>query len=152
MQQTIVTFTEIDILFNNVGMHDPGYHDPHDEDLNIYDHVLNVNLKGDSLCTKYMVPQMIENKGGSIINNSSVLDSSATDSPSGSYHVSKGGLAILTKKPALSYAKFNMRVNSIQHAAIATEMSGIPWNDLENSTIIRYQKGTSTAPLNGTSI
>jgi len=136
VQQTIATFRKIDILFNNAGIHNPGHHDPHDEDLNIYDHVLNVNLKGAFLCTKYVVPPMTENNGGSIINNSSVLDSRATDSSSTSYHVSKGGLAMLTKKSALSYAKFNIRVNSIQPGAIATEMSGIPWNDLENSTVI----------------
>ena len=104
---------KIDILFNNAGIHNHGPGDPHDEDINIYDHVLNVNLKGAFLCTKYVVTPMIENNGDSIINNSSVLDSSAANSSSTSYHVSKGGLAMLTKKSALSYAKFNIRVNSI---------------------------------------
>jgi|TARA_B100001971_G_scaffold213285_1_gene246155 NAD(P)-dependent dehydrogenase (short-subunit alcohol dehydrogenase family) len=85
-------------------------------------------------------PPIVENNGGSIINNSSVLDSSATYSSSTSYHVSKGGLAILTKKSALSYAKFNIRVNSIQPGAIATEMSGIFWDDLKDSPIISSRK------------
>ena len=51
VQQTISTFRKIDILFNNAGIHNHGPGDPHDEDINIYDHVLNVNLKGAFLCT-----------------------------------------------------------------------------------------------------
>ena len=63
VQQTISTFRKIDILFNNAGIHNHGPGDPHDEDINIYDHVLNVNLKGAFLCTKYVVPPMIKNNG-----------------------------------------------------------------------------------------
>jgi len=51
VQQTISTFRKIDILFNNAGIHNHGSGDPHDEDINICDHVLNVNLKGAFLCT-----------------------------------------------------------------------------------------------------
>jgi NAD(P)-dependent dehydrogenase (short-subunit alcohol dehydrogenase family) len=42
---------------------------------------------------------------------------------------------MLTKKPSLSYAKYNIRVNSIQPRAIATEMSGVDWNDLNNEDV-----------------
>ena len=38
VQQTISTFRKIDILFNNAGIHNHGPGDPHDEDINIYDH------------------------------------------------------------------------------------------------------------------
>ena len=99
-----------------------------------------MNLKGAFLCIKYVVPPIIGNNGGSIINNSSVLDSRSTDSSSTSYHVSEGRLTMLRKKSSLSYAKFNIRVTNIQPSAIATEMSGTPWNDLRNSTVIGGRK------------
>ena len=131
------SFGKIDILFNNAGINNHLDGDPHNEEIEIFESVINVNLKGAFLCTKYAVPYMIENGQGSIINNSSVLDSRAANNSSTSYHVSKGGLAMLTKKSALAYAKYNIRVNTIQPGAIATEMSGINWDDLTNESVIK---------------
>ena len=109
--------------------------------IEIFESVIDVNLKGAFLCTKYAVPYMIENGQGSIINNSSVLDSRAANSSSTSYHVSKGGLAMLTKKSALAYAKYNIRVNTIHPGAIATEMSGINWDELTEESVIKKRSG-----------
>lgn len=145
VNSTINNFGKIDVLFNNAGINNEDQGDPHKEDETLFDSVLNVNLKGAFLCTKYAVENMMENRSGSIINNSSVLDSRAADSSSTSYHVSKGGLAMLTKKSSLSYAKYNIRVNSIQPGAIATEMSGIDWNDLENEKV--HQERSKMQPI-----
>ena len=91
MVKTKESFGKIDILFNNAGINNPLDGDPHNEDIEIFESVIDVNLKGAFLCTKYVVPYMIENGQGSIINNSSVLDSRAANNSSTSYHVSKGG-------------------------------------------------------------
>ena len=128
-------FGKIDILFNNAGINNPSQKDPHEEDEHLYESVLDTNLKGAFLCTKYTVTKMIEKRSGTIINNSSVLDSKAAHSSSTSYHVSKGGMAMLTKKSSISYARYNIRVNSIQPGAIATEMSGVKWENLEDKSI-----------------
>ena len=140
VDSSIDIYKKIDILFNNAGInrHDNG--GPHTEDEDTFDQVMGVNLKGAFLCTKYVVPIMIENEGGSIINNSSVLDTRVTRGSSTSYHVSKGGLAILTKKTAIEYAQYNIRANAIQPGAIATEMSGITWEELDDPDIINRRK------------
>ena len=132
---TIDRFGKIDILFNNAGINNSSQKDPHEEDEHLYESVLDTNLKGAFLCTKYTVTKMIEKRSGTIINNSSVLDSKAAHSSSTSYHVSKGGMAMLTKKSSISYARYNIRVNSIQPGAIATEMSGVKWENLEEKSI-----------------
>lgn len=142
---TINEFGKIDILFNNAGINNLAQKHPHEEDEHLFDSVLNTNLKGAFLCTKYAVKNMVENRSGSIINNSSVLDSRATHSSSTSYHLSKGGLAMLTKKSSISYAQYGIRVNSIQPGAIATEMSGIEWESLENENII--EKRSNLQPI-----
>ena len=132
---TLDKFEKIDILFNNAGINNPSQKNAHEEDEHLFESVLDTNLKGAFLCTKYAVKNMMENRSGTIINNSSVLDSKATHSSSTSYHLSKGGMAMLTKKSSISYAQYNIRVNSIQPGAIATEMSGVKWENLEDRDI-----------------
>ena len=140
VDKTIGHYETIDVLFNNAGINNSGDGDPHNEDESVFDEVMGINIKGAFLCTKYVVPHMMNRGGGSIINNSSVLDTRANSSSSTSYHVSKGGMAMLTKKSALSYAKYNIRVNSVQPGAIATEMAGIDWDDLQDTELINNRR------------
>ena len=140
MQQTVDTFGKIDILFNNAGINNHAQTDPHEEEEDFFDSVISINLKGAFLCIKYAAANMIQSNSGSIINNSSVLDFRAADNSSTSYHMSIGGMSMLTKKASLSYAKYNIRVNSIQPGAIATEMSGVNWDELSNEDISDSRK------------
>ena len=149
IDETINCYGEINILFNNAGINNHVRGNPDEEDEEEFDKVISVNLKGAFLCTKFVVPKMIEIGGGSIINNSSVLDAAATHTSSTSYHLSKGGMAMLTKKTCIAYAKYNIRVNTIQPGAIATEMSKINWDDLENHDIISSRKDIQPLHLMG---
>jgi NAD(P)-dependent dehydrogenase (short-subunit alcohol dehydrogenase family) len=86
-----------------------------------WDHVLNINLKGQWLCMKYQIPVMLQNKGGSIVNVASILGTVGfANAPA--YVASKHGLVGLTKAAALEYSAKGIRVNAIAPAFIETPM------------------------------
>ncbi|MEO8663975.1 MAG: glucose 1-dehydrogenase [Ignavibacteria bacterium] len=114
------TFGQIDILVNNAGI--TGANKPtHELSVEEWDNVMNVNVKGVFLCTKHVIPYMIEIGGGSIINLSSIYGLvGAPDIPP--YHASKGAVRLMTKTDALLYAKYKIRVNSVHPGFIWTPL------------------------------
>ncbi|MFC1990875.1 SDR family NAD(P)-dependent oxidoreductase [Chloroflexota bacterium] len=77
----------------------------------IWDEILNVNLKGTFLCCKYTVPELIKSGGGSIINTSSICGLVGFEIPA--YSASKAGVIALTKVIAREYGLRNVRANVI---------------------------------------
>ncbi len=113
-------FGAIDILVNNAGI--SGTDAPTDElTEEDWDEVLAINVKGVAFCTKYAVPYMRQQGGGSIINLSSIYGIiGAPDVPP--YHASKGAVRMMTKTDAVTYAEENIRVNSVHPGFIWTPM------------------------------
>ncbi|MEN8447450.1 MAG: glucose 1-dehydrogenase [Cyanobacteria bacterium J06555_13] len=113
-------FGKIDVLVNNAGI--AGVNKPtHEITEAEWDKVIDVNVKGVFLCTKYAIPYMQEAGGGSIINLSSIYGLiSAQDLPP--YHASKGAVRLMSKTDALLYAKDKIRVNSVHPAFIWTPL------------------------------
>lgn len=111
-------FGSIDILVNNAGINRPEDFDKiTDQD---WDDVLNVNLKGPFMVTQEFLGIM--NKGGSIINISSV--SGQYGGPRTShYAASKAGLITLTQNMAIFCAKKDIRVNAVSPGLIKSEMA-----------------------------
>lgn len=110
----------IDIFFNNAGIE--GKVAPITEQkVEDFDKVINVNVRGVFLGLKHVLPVMIKQSSGSIINTSSVagLSGSPNVSP---YIASKHAVVGLTKAAAVEAAGANVRVNSIHPSPVNTRM------------------------------
>lgn len=112
-------FGKIDILFNNAGILEGGTVVTTSND--VWDRTMDINVKGVFLMSKYVVPLMAENGGGSVINNSSVLGIVGMENCM-AYNASKGAVRQITKSMALDHAKENIRVNSVCPGYIKTKM------------------------------
>lgn len=128
----IKRFGSIDILFNNAGI--GAYGLAHELSEKEWDAVLDVNLKGAFLAGKYVIPHMIKQNSGVIINNCSVAGMRGMNRMS-HYSASKWGMIGLTKSWAIELAPYNIRSVSIHPTGVNT-----PFNDglaeLEGSTPI----------------
>lgn len=118
--ETIRKYSKIDILFNNAGIFATGNVMTTDEEK--WDRVINVNLKGTYLCSKYVIPYMIKNSGGAIINMGS-CDGIDAVADSAAYCASKAAIIHLTREMALDFASYNIRVNCICPGPILTKPS-----------------------------
>ncbi len=113
-------YGKIEILINNAGVtKDSLLLRMKEED---WDFVMNVNLKGAFNCTKIIVPQMVKNRWGRIINISSVVGQMGNKGQA-NYSASKAGLIGFTKTCAKEFASRNITVNAIAPGFIKSEMT-----------------------------
>src|SRR5689334_6370021 len=118
--RAIDAFGAIDVLFNNAGVMTSGDFQEWDEAR--WDELLDVNLRGIYLMCRAVVPRMLEQGHGSIVNTSSVM-AFLTEPGYEAYTTSKAGIVGLTKALAVSYADRGLRVNCIQPGWIDTPMN-----------------------------
>jgi meso-butanediol dehydrogenase/(S,S)-butanediol dehydrogenase/diacetyl reductase len=120
VQTSLDTYGGIDILFNNAGVLIFGtILETEEEDWN---RLMAINLTGAYLCSKAVIPHMIERGGGSIINASSSTGAHDVAPNIAAYVTSKGGVTLLTKAMAVDHAKENVRVNAIAPGPTDTPM------------------------------
>lgn len=120
MMETTINFGgKIDVLVNNAGI-DPGG-TVVDCDPELWQQVMNINLTGPFLTMKKIIPHMIENGGGSIINIASLGGTVALPGMA-PYCTTKAGLIMLTKQTALDYGPQKIRVNVVCPGATRTKM------------------------------
>jgi meso-butanediol dehydrogenase/(S,S)-butanediol dehydrogenase/diacetyl reductase len=128
-QQALDRYGRIDILCNNAGIllinEEARAHELTNE---TWDRTMAVNLRGYWLCSKYVIPAMLRQGGGSVIH---------VASPTGifgftrltAYSTSKGGVVGLMRAMAADYAPDNIRVNAIVPGTIDTPMNAIELSD-----------------------
>lgn len=118
MVETILEqYERVDVLFNNAGISGVGR--LHETDLETWNKVMNVNINGVYLTSKAVLPQMIKQQAGSIINMSSCIAEIGLANRA-SYAASKGAILALTKSMQVDYAKYNIRINALMPGTIYT--------------------------------
>ena len=112
-------FGRIDILHNNVGIGQNPAGGPPDVDEALWDRLMKVNLKSMFLTCRAVLPQMLKQGKGAILNISSVA-SIRSSYPQFVYSVSKAGVNALTRCLAVEYAEKGVRANAIMPGLIYT--------------------------------
>jgi SDR family mycofactocin-dependent oxidoreductase len=117
---TVERFGRIDVLFNNAGI--CAYGLAHELTEEAWDTMLDINLKGAWLVARRVIPVMIRQRYGVIINNSSIAGLRGMGRLS-HYAASKWGLTGLTKSWAIELAPYGIRVNSLHPTGVNTPMN-----------------------------
>lgn len=121
VQEAIERYGKIDILVNNAGMSIDNLLLRLKEEE--WDRVIDVNLKGAFLCTKAVSRSMLRQKGGRIINLTSVVAQTGNAGQS-AYTAAKAGIIGFTKTMAKELASRSITVNAVAPGFIETDMTG----------------------------
>lgn len=147
VQSAVARFGKLNILVNNAGVVSLGTNDDTSEEE--WDRVMDINAKSVFLGTKYVIPEMKNTGGGSIINISSISGLVGQADIQPVYNASKGAVRIFTKSAAIQYASYGIRVNSVHPGLIDTEMNHGRITGNENEDRIRntIPIGRAAAPM-----
>jgi len=115
-------FGRIDVLLNAAGVTSMGGVDS--LDTAEWDRVLDINLKGTFLVSKYVLRRMKAQRSGSVIHIASVEGLEGMPQQA-AYNASKGGVVLLTRNMAADYGRLGIRVNCLCPGYIQTPMTGI---------------------------
>jgi NAD(P)-dependent dehydrogenase (short-subunit alcohol dehydrogenase family) len=120
VDEVLTQWKTIDILVNNAAI--PGVNKyTHDVAVDEWERVFSINVRGVFLCTKHVLPTMMQAKRGAIVNFSSIYGLIGNeDLPP--YHATKGAVLMMTKTDAICYAPYGIRVNAVHPGSTKTPL------------------------------
>ena len=126
IHSTLEAFGRIDVLVNNAGVN---FVKPFDlTEPADWDRVVNTDLRGSYLCSRFAILEMLKSGGGSIINIATVHTLACLPGAA-PYDAAKWGLVGLTKSLSVEYADRHIRVNALSPGLIDTQI----WQDLKKA-------------------
>ena len=126
IQRTVDAYGQVDTLVNNAGVNFVKPTLQMDE--TDWDRVIDVDLKGTFLCSRYALEVMVPRRQGNIINIASV-HTVATLPEAAPYAAAKGGVHMMTCSLAIEFAPYGIRVNAVSPGLTDTQI----WQDLQNA-------------------
>jgi len=137
VQKVMEKYGKINILHNNAGgwqreAHDTVLEDSEQE----WDRLIDLNLKSVYVVSKEVLPKMIEQGGGAIV-NTITINAFLTQPGTAAYSAAKAGAFQLTRAMALDYAKYKVRVNGIAPGEIHTPLWNSTYDNLPKSDEVK---------------
>ncbi|WML36395.1 3-oxoacyl-[acyl-carrier-protein] reductase [Clostridium sp. OS1-26] len=132
VKKAVEVFGSLDILINNAGITKDGLVlRMKEED---FDKVIDVNLKGAFNCIRHAAPVMVKQKGGKIVNISSVVGVTGNAGQI-NYSAAKAGIIGVTKSAARELASRGINVNAVAPGFIQTDMTEVLSDKVKESTL-----------------
>jgi len=126
VERILETYGRIDVLVNNAGVN---FVKPFEQtEPADWDRVVNTDLRGTYLCSRRVIPEMLKNGAGSIVNIATVHTLACLPGAA-PYDAAKWGMVGLSKSMAVEYADRHIRVNVLSPGLIDTQI----WNDLKRA-------------------
>jgi NAD(P)-dependent dehydrogenase (short-subunit alcohol dehydrogenase family) len=122
VDHAIATYGRVDVLYNNAGVMPEADHSVIDTEVDTWDQVMAVNVRGVFLGCKYAIPKMVEQGSGSVINIASFVALLGCSVPQDAYTASKGAIISLTRSLAVQFGPNGVRSNAICPGPVETPL------------------------------
>ncbi|MEO8228791.1 MAG: glucose 1-dehydrogenase [Chloroflexota bacterium] len=122
VDHAVATYGRVDVLYNNAGIMPEADHSVIDTEVDVWDQVMAVNVRGVFLGCKFAIPQMVDQGSGSIINIASFVALVGCSVPQDAYTASKGALLSLTRSLAVQFGPKGVRTNAICPGPVETPL------------------------------
>ena len=122
VDHAVATYGRLDCLYNNAGVMPEADHSVIDTEVDVWDQVMAVNVRGVFLGCKYAIPAMEASGGGSIVNIASFVALLGCSVPQDAYTASKGAVLSLTRSLAVQFGPSGIRTNAICPGPVETPL------------------------------